>query len=419
MKKYATILVLTVCLYFSGCCKNSTGPEDKTDPIGYQKDIDWPTLADSPWPMFQHDPQGTGRSRYSGPKLGIISDWFNTIAKGGSKFTFSVIGPDDNAYLSIGNIWSDSLSETNGFLFKYDKNGLPIWKVNLNGNDLYNSPLIDKNGVIYIGSTDGYLCAINFDGSIKWKFNATSQITCGFGGVTIGFDGKLYFSTLETLYALNSDGTLDWSLPGYGNTRVLIAPNGNTLYVNNISIGLVALDQDSNLKWKYQCAEKSYSFNPLVDSNGRIYFPTTDSTYTVIDEHGSLVWKFCINHYKNKKNDRIDYLNSPTIDNMGNFYFNTVEDFYSIDYSGKLRWIIRGLGGSGSHLICDADENIYLTSGNFNTYNVFSISNSGFLNWKLSLPNKEYIFCAPSISSDGKIYLVTLSDSESKLYIIN
>jgi len=419
MKEYVAILAIATSLYVSGCNKTGTGPVDKTDSVGFQKEIDWPTLADSPWPMFQHDPQGTGRSRYSGPKLGIIKDWFNTIATGGSKFTFSVIGPDDNAYFSIGNIWSDSLSEANGYLFKYDKSGLPIWHVNLNGNDLYNSPLIDKNSVIYVGSTDGYLYAINLDGSIKWKFNATSQITCGFGGVTIGLDGTLYFSTVETLYALQNDGTLNWSLPGYGNTRVLIAPNGNTLYVNSIPNGLVALDLSGNLKWHYQYTENYNSINLLVDSNGRIYFPTTDSTYAVIDEHGSLVWEFCINHYKNKKTDRIDYLNSPTIDKMGNFYFNTVEDFYSIDYSGKLRWIIRGLGGSGSHLICDVERNIFLTSGRFNTYDVFSISVSGFLNWKLSLPSTEYIFCAPSISSDGKMYLVILSDSESKLYLIS
>lgn len=367
--------------------------------------------------MFQHDPQGTGRSKYSGPKLGMISDRFNTIGEGGSKFTFTVIGPEDYVYLAVGNIWSDSLSETNGYLFKYDKNGAPIWTVNLNGYDLYAAPLIDNNGIIYIGSTDGHLYAINPDGSIKWKFKTNSEITCGLGGVAIGFDGTLYFSTVETLYAVDRDGTLVWSLPGYGNTRVVISPDGETLYVNNKSIGLDALEKNGNVKWHYYIDQSNYDIMPLVDSNGRIYFRTTDSTYAVIDEQGSLIWEFCTGPYKNKSIDRIDYSASPTNDKMGNFYFLTTNDLFSVDYSGKFRWVVRGVGGSGLHLTSDVEGNIFLISGNNNMYNAFSISNSGFLNWKLNLDVGGYIFCAPSISSDGKMYLVTLPNSHSKLYI--
>lgn len=413
-----TLILAFIFLLFTYCGKNSTGPSEEPADDGWQHQIDWPTLADSPWPMFQHDPQGTGRSEFSGPKKGIISNWSNVICKGGSKFTFTTIGVESNVYLSIGNVWSDSLLETNGYLFKISKNGDPLWTTNLKGNDLYNSPLIDNNGVIYIGSTDNYLYAINPDGTIKWKFNAYSQITSGFGGITIDLEGTLYFSTVENMYAVNRDGTLIWSLPGQGNTRILISPDNNTLYVINKFSGLNALDKDGNLKWNYYFGSTISAINPLVDYIGRIYVPTNDSTYTVINEQGGMIWKFCIGSHKNKNEDRIDFNVSPTIDNMGNFYFTTVEDLYSLSYFGGLNWIIRGLGGSGSHLISDREGNVYLISERFNTRDVFSITRSGFLNWKLSLPSEEYLFCAPSISSDKKMYVVTLSASESKLYII-
>ncbi|RJP58374.1 MAG: hypothetical protein C4543_08415, partial [Ignavibacteriales bacterium] len=33
-----------------------------------QERIEWPSLADSPWPVLRGDAQGTGRSEYVGPK---------------------------------------------------------------------------------------------------------------------------------------------------------------------------------------------------------------------------------------------------------------------------------------------------------------------------------------------------------------
>jgi outer membrane protein assembly factor BamB len=320
----------------------------------------------------------------------------------------------------VGNVWSDSLQDTDGYLFKFDKSGNIIWKVNLDGYDIYNSPLIDKDGIIYIGSTDGCFYAINPDGSIKWKFCTDSEIQCGLRGVNIGLDGTLYFSTLEALYALNNDGTVKWSLPEYADSRVVISPDGNTLYVNSIRSGTIsALDNDGNLKWVYLDVEGAFASNLLVDSYGRIYILTSDSTYSAVNENGKLVWDFSISSHKIWKKDQIDYTAAPTIDKMGNFYFLSFYDLYSLDYSGNLRWIIRGVGGSsGAHLICDSEGNVFLLSARFNTYDLFSISSNGFLNWKLTLPPSDYIFCGLSISSDGKMHLITLSDAKSKLYLI-
>ncbi|NOZ60153.1 MAG: PQQ-binding-like beta-propeller repeat protein [Calditrichaeota bacterium] len=409
--KTILILLLAVLVIFACQKKNSTEPTDEN--IQPQQDIPWPSLADSPWPMFHHDPQSSGRSPYPGPTKGRISK-IVTITQGGSKFTFTTIGPEEHVYLSVGNIWSDSLQDTDGYLFKFDKSGNFIWKVNLDGHDITSSPLIDKDGIIYIGSTDGCFYAINPDGSIKWKFCTESKIECGLRGVNIGLDGTLYFSTIKDFYALNSDGTLKWTLPGFGNAGALISPDGSILYVYSLSSGtLKAMDNNGNVMWDYP-----FAINPLVDSNGRVYAATSDSTYTVFDEKGEVVWEFSISAHKNWTNDRIDNLTAPTIDKMGNFYFSTDLDLYSLDYSGSLRWIIRGVGGSGLHLICDSAGNVYLISGWANSSDLFSISNSGFLNWKLSLLPEQYIFCGPSISSDGKMYFISLYDGKSQLYVI-
>ena len=59
MNKIFLVLIITVCFIPSNNAQQ-------------QVDIPWPTLMDSPWPMSKHDPQGTGRSSFSGPKTSNI-----------------------------------------------------------------------------------------------------------------------------------------------------------------------------------------------------------------------------------------------------------------------------------------------------------------------------------------------------------
>ncbi|MCD4666110.1 MAG: PQQ-binding-like beta-propeller repeat protein [Bacteroidales bacterium] len=414
MKKYTAILVLSIYLCISGCSKTSTGPEEKTDPIGYQKDIDWPTLADSPWPMFQNNPQSTGRSRYQGPQKGIIAK--KITLDSGSDLSFITIGKNNNYYLAIGNFCADSTGEADAYLFSYNSQGLPNWYVNIEGNELFSSPLIDQDGIIYIGSKDGVFYAINPDGSVKWKYDAASPIFTGYGGPNIGLDGTIYFGTRDALFAINQEGQLLWSKSEYQHTRVVFSCDGNTMYVQHNSEGLDALDLNGNLIWRFHFSTERWMFHPIVDSNDRVYLFADRSTIYALDKNGRLEWEFSIDQYRQRDVDTIDQTIAPTLDNIGNFYFTTTDDLYSIDYFGKLRWIIHGMGSAGSHLICDNDNNVFLTK--LNRGNVLSISNTGVLNWILTLNCSEMITCSPAISSDSQFIIITNYNSKSLLYLI-
>ena len=62
------IFLIIILLIFISCRKDTTGIETEEPlPPGYQQDIPWPSLADSPWPINHGDPQSTGRSKYPGP----------------------------------------------------------------------------------------------------------------------------------------------------------------------------------------------------------------------------------------------------------------------------------------------------------------------------------------------------------------
>jgi len=72
-----TCVVFAVML--TSCEQNPTAPNEPPKPPGYQEDIYWPSLADSPWPMNHHDPQNTGRGTCIGPQEGIINWKFNGL----------------------------------------------------------------------------------------------------------------------------------------------------------------------------------------------------------------------------------------------------------------------------------------------------------------------------------------------------
>jgi outer membrane protein assembly factor BamB len=111
-------------------------------------------LLESPWPMFQHDPQHTGRSPYSGPSTPKVK-WSYTT--GGAIDSCPAIGADGTTYAG----------SSDGKLYAMNPDGSLKWSYT-NGGEIHSSPAIRADGTIYIGNYDGKLYAINPDGSLKW-----------------------------------------------------------------------------------------------------------------------------------------------------------------------------------------------------------------------------------------------------------
>ena len=106
-------------------------------------------LADTPWPMFHHDLQHTGRSPYLGAQ---------TPAK---KWEF------------------------------------------VSGGEVFSSPTIASNGTIYVGSYDNKLYAINPDGGKKWEFATGGRVH---SSPAIASDGTIYVGSCDhKLYAVGED----------------------------------------------------------------------------------------------------------------------------------------------------------------------------------------------------------------------
>ena len=163
---------------------------------------------DAPWPKFHHNNRNTGKTSNFATQVGKL------------KWRVSTAGPvtsspaiDKNGIVYVGSA-DNNIYAING------ETGVIAWKYQTGGSINFSSPAIDINGIVYIGSYDGYLYAfdtqtINPDnGSTwvpKWKFKTKGAIK---SSPAIAPDGTIIFGCADgNIYALNPDGSLKWKTP--------------------------------------------------------------------------------------------------------------------------------------------------------------------------------------------------------------
>jgi len=208
--RYLAIVFLSSMLF--ACHKDTpTSPNGANNEIPSQMpqvDIPWPGLANSPWPMYLHDPQHTGRSALNGPDSGEVI-WAADL--GGEIFSSPAIGEDGTIYVGV--------HAPANAIYAVHPDGSIKWRYQTEGT-VDSSPLVAADGTIYIGSDDGHLYALDENGNLQWKF-ATGGFL-GYSSPNISKDGKTIYVQVargvvaghpagdDFLYALHSDGMVQW-----------------------------------------------------------------------------------------------------------------------------------------------------------------------------------------------------------------
>ena len=187
-------------------------------PPGYQYDIPWPSLAASPWPMYQNNPQSNGRSKYIGPQNGLITDKIvayrmqSSIIVGDSAIYFCAFDSLKAVSLSNKLLWGYSLF------------------------DAYTTPVLSSKGILYFADSQKNLVAVDHSGNIRWRYN-TSWRTVGQGSITIGLNGIIYFlDSGSNLFAIKENGELFWRkfdsrFDCNESSALTFSPDGRTLYI--------------------------------------------------------------------------------------------------------------------------------------------------------------------------------------------
>lgn len=306
-------------------------PGVPSQPFGY----DVPVQPESPWPTFRRDQRNSGRSplpaTYSGD-----APW--SFATGKGIFSTPIIDGDGVIYVG----------SADHYFYAIQPDGSEQWR--FQGGEIIDSAaalprvgLTADEQTVLVPSGDGYLYNLRTaDGSEVWRFDARVSPRASYnnwfeGNVAIGYDGTLYAgNTNFNYYAIDPDGALRWTYPTDSNAWSIagIADDGVIFWGSNDTF-VHAVWPDGAGKW----TKRTLGFiaaSAALGSDGAVYIGSFDSYLYALDpQTGKTRWRF-------KTNDHIYASAALGEDADGHtdaIYFGSADgSFYAVSTAGKLLW---------------------------------------------------------------------------------
>jgi len=366
--------------------------------------------ADTPWPMFQHDGQHTGRSPFVGPQSYALKCEFPVSGEGTGS---PAIGTDGTLYIPSGTV-----SDGAGFLYAMNPNCTQKWVYTLPGPPASTAPAISAEGTIYVHVNGPQnlvsierLIALNPDGTLRWQFefNAGSAIFTSNvqSSPVIAPDGTIYVGSIDTnLYALNPDGTVKWAVsPTLSSiSSSPVRGHDGTIYIMDATCTLFAFSKIGDPLWNFDLsAGTCYDASPSVGTDGTVYIggPFERDVYA-INADGTLKCKFLTGW---------TIVSTPAIAVDGTIYVGS--DFlYALNPNCTLKWKIpqSGVSFSSSSAAIGADGTIYWQGGR----GLYGLNPDGTVKWSradFDSPGGGTLDPSGAIGADGILYWVDSSDS--------
>jgi outer membrane protein assembly factor BamB len=345
--------------------------------------------------MYRHDPQNTGRSKYSGPAIGEIYKQIKAL----NMECVPVIGEDSILFFA---------TSQPGYLYAY-KNYDSIYSFQI-GFEVHTSPVIDNQNNIYIFS-DPNLKKISSSGELVWSLDLSPGTLSS--SLSMDRAGNIYLiGGDKTVKCITKDGIIRWS---YNESRLMvntyhspaISPDGNTIYLQGETVSLIALDlKTQQEKWVF--GSNPLQGAPMVDCEGNIYIiPSNKGTHKLtlysLTPEGNIRWQY---QYYSKFASNTE---EAAIDKNGNIYFGYEDTLFSVNYEGELNW--KKFVGSNSYTsskILDDQGNIFFTSWtNSDVNKVLCYNSNGEMCWELPLQN-QYALYPPVLNNDGKLIIASI-----------
>ncbi len=373
-----------------------------------QKQIkpDWPSLANSPWPVLRGDMQGTGRSEYVGPhsyNVKWVKDMPFGIIKG------PLIGYNDVLYMGARAFNSDPVN----YFYAVGKNSENIWTYKTSGpNNNSDGMLLTSDTSVYFISASAELYSLNKNGKLNWSIYCAQDIYFQYG---IDKKGNLYIPGQDTLRIVSPSGNVNKIYFPNLSTALSFSFGGDTMFVVTgdqwNSGAMNACDLTGKVYWSYNLESVDWG-TPVVDNQNNVYFFGGDSlnggsaNLYCIKPDGTFKWKY--------RTWGISQYDAPTIDHKGNITFMACGDngksalIVSLDYGGNTRWVDTlqedyPFSMTDYGLVCDAEGKVYFGSQSPYMGYFYCIDSNGVILWKTLIPT-NYDSC-PAIGSDGTLYL--------------
>ena len=344
------------------------------------------SLADnSPWPMFGHDRQHTGRSPYVGVQTALLK-WTSQL----NVTSNMIIGGDNTVYIgSQDNVYA--LDGTTGS----QKWVLPDLVYTTSGLGL----ALGVNSTLYVTSAVGKVYALDgATGTQKW----VSTIPSGVTSPAIGSDGTVYVgSTDYNVYALDgATGTKKWSFTtgSFVYSSPAIGTDG-TVYVGSYDGNVYALDGTTGTqKWAFPTGSYVWS-SPAIGADGTVYVGSADGkVYALYPASGTQKWVSTIPNG----------VTSPAIGVDGTVFVGSPDyNVYALDgATGTKKWAFTTGGGVPSSPAIGADGTVYVGSDDGNVYALDGAT--GTKKWAFTTGGSMgywQTWSSPAIGADGTVYV--------------
>lgn len=333
-------------------------------------------LANSPWPMVQHDARHTGRSQYEGPlypvkkwavETGGYNDRQPIIRKDGKILMpsdlFYCLNTDGSIAWAAGNGYSSAgvtdmegrcyIESGNPSNFQlqlqcYDKDGWQLWTKYLYTQSIEfpMTPTMDAYGRVHVPGA-----CYSSSGELLWSYAIVGESPGGYSSMTIANDGRLYYGSCS----------IGW--PGFNNNFVCYHSNGS-------------------FAWSYLVLNEGYGI-ASISSKGTIY-EISDKHLWAFNHSGTLAWSYsggCSNAWKK----------IPAIGYDNRIYVLLSDGLFSFNDTGSLHWSYNLLYCSGYNPVVDSKGRIYIGAKCFDS--------TGSLLWTYALMEGSNI-----LANDGTLY---------------
>jgi len=209
------------------------------------------------------------------------------------------------------------------------------WKF-LTNDPISASPVVRaSDGVVFVGSGDAHVYAVDVTGTEVWKFKADGAVysspSLSFDGTRLAFgswDMHVYVVSAQTgakLWQFKTEDKID-ATPAFG--------AGGSVYVGGWDGSVYCLTSGGQKRWKTQIKEGAgVVSSPTLGDSGRVYVGTWDAVVVALDaETGAVQWE-------QEVDSEIE--GSVTLDAAGHLYVGTVGGFFYLLASADGRVLLK------------------------------------------------------------------------------
>ena len=344
------------------------------------------------WPRYKFDSSNQGVSPYNGPSTNHV-EW--TFPCADSTTPGPSIGHDGTIYIGTNN----------GYLQAVNPDGTERYSINL-GSLVLGTPAIAADNTVYAGVWGtGKLVAVRCEGEIEWEFDTLGDINkCH---PAIADDGTIYVGNNNgRFFAINPDGTQKWTHNAGGGfvPSPCIGPDGEVYFAmsGGTVFGIEDIGQDSyDIFWQHTFTGEHMTNSPSVDDNGVVYACGLylNTVWACDPETDTILWTF-------DAPDGFDEA-SVTIGPDYTIYIGCNDNrMYAVNPGGTVKWSTPVADRVPSSVILDPSGRMYFgTRGGSGLGGTFYCldSDDGSEIWNYSTGN--HIRSTAAIAPDGTLYV--------------